>query len=215
MAAVAASLIDDTTGTLFRDLLARVLQELIEDELTARIGAAAHQRTDTRTNQRNGHRPRTVSTPAGDVEVAIPKTRTGSLFPSLLEPRRRVDRALWAVIMTAYVEGVSTRKVDDLVKALGCDAGVSRSTVSRICGELDGQVAAFRDRRLDHTTFPDVFCDASYVKAPCDGRVVSRAVIVAFGVAADGTREVLGVTVGDSEDETCWTAFLRRSSAAA
>ena len=111
--------------------------------------------------------------------------------------------------MTAYVQGVSTRKVDDFVKALGVDAGVSKSTVSRICGELDEQVGAFRDRRLDHTTFPYVFCDATYVKGRSGGRVVSRAVITAFGVAADGTREVLGVTVGDSEDETCWTAFLR------
>jgi putative transposase len=210
LTAVAASLIDDSTRTLFRELLAGALQELIEDELTARIGAAAHERTATRTNQRNGHRPRTLSTPAGDVELAIPKTRTGSFFPSLLEPRRRVDRALWAVIMTAYVEGVSTRKVDDLVKALGVDSGVSKSTVSRICAELDEQIAAFRDRRLDHTTFPYVFCDATYVKARSPhGRVISRAVIVAFGVAADGTREVLGVDVGDSEDETYWTAFLR------
>ncbi len=208
--AVAASLIDDSTRSLFRDLLAGALQELIEDELTARIGAAAHERTDTRTNQRNGHRPRTLSTPAGDVELAIPKTRTGSFFPSLLEPRRRVDRALWAVIMTAYVQGVSTRKVDDLVKALGVDSGVSKSTVSRICAQLDAQVGAFRDRRLDHTTFPYVFCDATYVKARnADDRVVSRAVICAFGVAADGAREVLGLTVGDSEDETCWTGFLR------
>ena len=209
LTAVAANLIDDSTRSLFRELLAGALQELIEEELTGRIGAAAHERTDHRTNLRNGHRPRVLSTPAGDVDLAIPKTRSGSFFPSLLQPRRRVDRALWAVIMTAYVEGVSTRKVDDLVKALGVDSGVSKSTVSRICGELDEQVNAFRNRRLDHTTFPYVFCDATYVKARCDGRVISRAVIVAFGVAADGTREVLGVEVGDSEDETCWTAFLR------
>ena len=209
LTAVAASLIDDTTRSLFRDLLAGALQELIEDELTARIGAAAHERTEARTNLRNGHRPRVLSTPAGDVELAIPKTRTGSFYPSLLEPRRRVDRALWAVIMTAYVEGVSTRKVDDLVKALGVDSGVSKSTVSRICAELDAQVGEFRGRRLDHTTFPYVFCDATYVKGRLAGRVVSRAVITAFGVAADGTREVLGVDVGDSEDETFWTAFLR------
>jgi transposase-like protein len=186
LTAVAASLIDDTTRGLFRELLANALQELIEDELTARIGAGLHERTATRSNQRNGHRPRTLSTPAGDVELAIPKTRTASFFPSLLEPRRRVDRALWAVIMTAYVEGVSTRKVDDLVRALGVDSGVSKSTVSRICAELDEQIAAFRDRRLDHTTFPYVFCDATYVKARSPhGRVISRAVIVAFGVAAD------------------------------
>ena len=116
LTAVAASLIDDPTRSVFRDLLAGALQELTEDELTAWIGAKAHERTDARTNLRNGHRARVVSTPAGDVAVAIPKTRTGSFFPSLLEPRRRVDRALWAVIITAYVHGVSTRKVDDLVK---------------------------------------------------------------------------------------------------
>jgi len=209
LTAVATSLVDDTTRTLFRDLLARGLQDLIEAELTGRIGAAPHERTDTRTTLRNGHRPRLLSTPAGDVELAIPKTRTGSFFPSLLEPRRRVDQALWAVIMTAYVTGTSTRKVDDLVRALGVDAGVSKSTVSRICADLDEQVGAFRTRRLDHTSFPYVFCDATYVKARTGGRVVSRAVIVAFGVAADGTREVLGVDLGDSEDETFWTAFLR------
>jgi len=143
------------------------------------------------------------------VQLRIPKVRTGSFFPSLLEPRRRVDRALWAVIMTAYVHGTSTRKVDDLVRALGCDSGVSKSTVSRICAEIDAEVDAFRQRRLDHTAFPYVFCDATYVKARVEGRVVSRAVVVATGVAADGTREVLGVDVGDSEDEVFWTAFLR------
>jgi putative transposase len=135
--------------------------------------------------------------------------KVGSFFPSLLEPRRRVDRALWAVIMQAYVHGTSTRKVDDLVRALGCDTGVSKSTVSRVCGEIDEEVSAFRQRRLDHTGFPYVFCDATYVKARVDGRVASRAVVVATGVAVDGNREVLGVDVGDSEDEVFWTAFLR------
>src|SRR5690606_28093930 len=177
--------------------------------LTAAIGAAPHERTETRTNQRNGGRDKTLSTPAGDVELRIPKLKVGSFFPSLLEPRRRVDKALWGVIMTAYVTGTSTRKVDDLVRALGCDSGVSKSTVSRICAEIDTEVAAFRERRLDHTGFPYVFCDATYIKARVDGRVASRAVVVATGVAADGTREVLGVDVGDSEDEVFWTAFLR------
>ena len=209
LTAVAASLVDDTTRTVFRDVLERALQDLIEAELTERIGAAPHERTDSRTTQRNGHRQRLLSTPAGDVDLAIPKTRTGSFFPSLLEPRRRIDQALWAVIMTAYVTGTSTRKVDDLVRALGCDSGISKSQVSRICVRIDDEVGAFRTRRLDHTTFPYVFCDATYVKARSGGRVVSRAVVVAFGVAADGAREVLGIDVGDSEDETFWTAFLR------
>lgn len=120
-----------------------------------------------------------------------------------------MDRALWAVIMTAYVHGTSTRKVDDLVRALGCDTGVSKSTVSRICAEIDEEVDAFRSRRLDHATFAYVFCDATYVKARVDGRVVSRAVVVATGVAVNGHREVLGCDVGDSEDEVFCTQFLR------
>lgn len=185
------------TGEGIKDLLRGVvrdaLQELIEEELTATIGAAKHERTETRTGQRNGSRDRLVSTPAGDLEVKIPKLRKGSFLPSLLEPRRRVDRALWAVIMTAYVTGTSTRKVDDLVKALGCEAGVSKSTVSRICSEIDEHVAVLRERRLDHTTFPYVFLDATYVKARVNHQVVSRAVVIATGVTAEGNREVLGV----------------------
>jgi putative transposase len=201
------------TGEGIKDLLRGVvrdaLQELIEEELTATIGAAKHERTESRTGQRNGSRDRLVSTPAGDLEVKIPKLRKGSFLPSLLEPRRRVDRALWAVIMTAYVTGTSTRKVDDLVKALGCEAGVSKSTVSRICSEIDDHVAVLRERRLDHTTFPYVFLDATYVKARVNHQVVSRAVVIATGVTAEGNREVLGVDVGDSEDELFWTGFLR------
>jgi putative transposase len=206
---VVADLIDDDTRDLFRRLLREGMQQLIEAELTATIGAAPHERTDSRTNWRNGGRDRLLSTPAGDLELRIPKLREGSFFPSLLEPRRRVDQALWAVIMEAYVHGTSTRKVDDLVRALGIETGVSKSTVSRICKQLDDQVEAFRSRPLGHTTFPYVFVDATYVKARVDGRVVSRAVVIAFGVAADGSREVLGVDVGDGEDETFWTAFLR------
>jgi putative transposase len=147
-------------------------------------------------NYRNGGRPRTLSTPAGDVELRIPKVRVGSFFPALLEPRHRVDKALWAVIMTAYITGTSTRKVDDLVKALGSDTGVSKSTVSRICVEIDEQVEVFRTRSLDHLEFSYVFVDATYVKARVDHRIVSRAVVVATGVAADGNREVLGLDVG-------------------
>jgi putative transposase len=205
-----ARLGDEGARDLFQRLLQQALQELIDAELTAAIGAGPHQRTDTRTNHRNGGRSRTLSTPAGDVELRIPKVRVGSFFPSLLEPRRRVDKALWAVIMTAYITGTSTRKVDDLVRALGCDSGVSRSTVSRICAEIDEQVAVFRGRRLDHAGFPYVFLDATYVKARVDHHIVSRAVVVATGVTADGDREVLGLEVGDSEDEVFWTAFLRR-----
>ncbi len=210
-----AELLDEFGGDrvrgLFRELMRRALQELIDAELTETIGAAPHERTETRTNYRNGSRRRMVSTPAGDVELRIPKVRVGSFFPSLLEPRRRVDRALWGVtIMTAYVTGTSTRKVDDLVKALGCDTGVSKSTVSRICRQIDVEVDAFRRRPLDHTTFPYLWLDATYVKARKDHRVVSRAVVVATAVTAEGMREVLDVAVGDSEDEVFWTQFLRR-----
>jgi putative transposase len=197
------------TKDLFRRLLERGMQDLIDAELTTAIGAEPHERTDSRVNQRNGARPRLLSTPAGDIELRIPKLRVGSFFPSLLEPRRRVDRALWAVIMTAYVTGTSTRKVDDLVRALGCESGVSRSTVSRICAGIDEEVEAFRARRLDHIAMPYVYLDATYIKARHRHRIVSRAVVVATAVTADGNREVLGVDVGDSEDEVFWTAFLR------
>ena len=186
-----------------------IYQALIEAELTAVIGAAPHERTDARTAQRNGFRPRTLTTTAGDLELRIPKLRAGSFFPSLLERRRRIDQALFAVVMEAYLHGVSTRKVDDLVRALGADSGISKSEVSRICADLDAEVATFRDRSLADQAFPYVFLDATYCKARVDRRVVSQAVVIATGVAADGHREVLGFAVGDSEDGAFWTAFLR------
>ena len=191
-----------------RTSVAWVLQELIEAELTATIGAGPHERSETRTAQRNGHRPKLITTSAGDVELHIPKLREGSFFPSLLERRRRIDRALFAVVMEAYVHGVSTRKVDDLVKALGGGSGISKSEVSRICAELDRDLEVFRTRKLE-VDFPYVFCDATYVKARIRGRVVSRAVVIATGVSSSGDREVLGIDVGDSEDGAFWTAFLR------
>jgi transposase-like protein len=186
-----------------------VLQALIDLEATREIGAGRYERTETRRTYRNGSRDRLLSTKAGDVNLKIPKLRQGSFFPSLLEPRRRIDRALWAVVMEAYVHGVSTRKVDDLVAALGIEAGISKSEVSRICAELDAVVAEFRDRPLSHVEFPYVFLDATYVKAHEGARVVSKAIVVATGVARSGDREVLGVAVGDSEDGAFWTAFLR------
>jgi putative transposase len=192
-----------------RSAATTIYQALIEAELSSVIGALPHERTDTRTAQRNGHRPKTISTVAGDLELQIPKLRAGSFFPSLLERRRRVDQSLFAVIMEAYLHGTSTRKVDDLVKALGADSGISKSEVSRICAELDVEVAAFRDRSLVEQPFRYVFLDATYCKARVDHRVVSQAVVVATGVAADGRREVLGFDVGDSEDGAFWTAFLR------
>jgi putative transposase len=186
-----------------------IYQALIEAELSSVIGAGPHERSDGRTAQRNGHRPKTISTTAGDLRLQIPKLRTGSFFPSLLERRPRVDQSLFAVIMEAYLHGTSTRKVDDLVKALGADTGISKSEVSRICAELDVEVAAFGDRSLAEQPFRYVFLDATYCKARVDHRVVSQAVVVATGVAADGRREVLGFDVGDSEDGAFWTAFLR------
>ena len=184
-------------------------QELIDAEAAAFIGAAPYERTEGRVAVRNGSRPRTLSTTAGDLELRIPKLRAGSFFPSLLERRRRVDQALFAVVMEAYVHGVSTRKVDDLVKALGADTGISKSEVSRICGNLDEDVAAFRDRPLADSVYPYVFLDATYCKARVGRRVVSQAVVVAVGVAADGRREVLGFEVGDTESQPFWTTFLR------
>ncbi len=194
---------------VMREAMAFVLQELIELEAAQTIGAARYERSDERSTHRNGSRSRLLSTKAGDVELRIPKLRAGSFFPALLEPRRRIDRALWAVIMEAYVHGVSTRKVDDLVTALGIEAGISKSEVSRICAELDTVVAAFRDRALGHTRFPYVFLDATYVKAHDGASVVSKAIVIATGVTASGDREVLGLAVGDSEDGAFWTAFLR------
>jgi putative transposase len=173
------------------------------------IGAGPHERTATRTTQRNGAREKVVSTTAGDLTVRIPKTRTGSFFPSLLQPRRRVDQALHSVICEAYVHGVSTRKVDDLVAALGIETGLSKSEVSRVCAALDADVAAWRHRSLEHTWFPYVFLDATYCKVRLNGHVVSQAVVVATGVSIDGRREVLGHAVGDSENESFWTEFLR------
>ena len=194
---------------LVRSVAERMLQELIEAEATARIGAEWNEHTDTRTALRNGHRDRTLTTQAGDLGLGIPKLRSGSFFPVLLERRRRIDQALFAVVMEAYVHGVSTRSVDDLVKALGSDTGISKSEVSRICQDLDGQLTVFRQRRLDHVRFPYVYLDATYCKARVEHQIVSRAVVIATGITEDGGREVLGVMVGDSESEASWTAFLR------
>ena len=196
---------------LIRESVRLVLQELIEAEAAEVIGARRYERTESRQTERNGHRARLLATQAGDVELKIPKLRAGSFFPSLLEPRRRIDQALYAVIAQAYVEGISTRSVDDLVAAMGIASGISRSEVSRICRRLDIQVAAFKDRPLGHVEFPYLFLDATYLKVrdPDLHQVVSKAVVVATGITTGGDREVLGLAVGDSEAETFWAEFLR------
>jgi transposase-like protein len=186
-----------------------VLQALIEAELIEAIGADRYERTETRTNQRNGHRDRLLTTKAGDVELKIPQLRKGSFFPSILEPRRRIDRALFAVVMESYVHGVSTRKVDDLVAALGAKAGISKSQVSRICAGLDTEMAAWRARRLDHVEFPYVYADATYLKGRVAGQVVSRAVVVVTGIAITGEREVQACAAGDGETEAFWADTFR------
>src|ERR671935_268099 len=186
----------------------RVLaQELMELELAEHVGAEKHERTAERTGYRNGYRERPWDTRVGSIELHVPRVRDGSFFPSLLEPRRRAEKALVAVVQEAYVQGVSTRRVDDLVQALGM-TGISKRQVSRLCQALDGEVERFRTRRLEGP-YPYVWLDATFVKVRDQGRVVSMAVVVAIGVRASGEREVLGLDVGPSEDGAFWLQFLR------
>jgi transposase-like protein len=187
----------------------RVLaQALMEAEVSAQIGAEHGERTLDRVTHRNGYRPRDWDTRAGTVELAIPRVRHGSFLPSILEPRRRAEKALTAVVAQCYVEGVSTRRVDDVARAMGID-GISKSQVSRVCGELDEVVAAWRSRPLDAGPYAFVWLDALVVKVREHGRVVNTAALVATGVNADGHREILGLEVGAAEDGAAWTAFLR------
>ena len=186
----------------------RVLsQALMEVEVSQHLGAGKHERTGERSGYRNGYRDRAWDTRVGTLELRVPRVRDGSYFPSLLEPRKRAEQALVAVVREAYVQGVSTRRVDDLVRALGLD-GISKSQVSRLCEALDAEVERFRHRPLDGQ-YPDVWLDATFVKARDGGRVVARAVVLAIGVKASGEREVLGLDVGPSEDGAFWHQFLR------
>jgi putative transposase len=206
-----ASLLDGSTaGELIPELVRRGLQQLIELEASAVLGADRHERSEERLGYRNGYRPRSLATQAGDIDLLIPKLRTGGFLPSILEPRRRVDQALYGVVMEAYIGGVSTRKVDALVAALGVQSGISKSQVSRICQEIDEQVQAFLNRPLQESGYAYVYLDATYLHGRLGKalQVCSRAVVVAMGVNADGRRELLGLKVGDSESEGFWSAFI-------
>lgn len=186
----------------------RVLaQALLELEVTEHVGAAPYERSEERRGQRNGYRERQWDTRVGSLDLRVPRVRDGSYFPSLFDPRKRAERALLAVVQEAYVQGVSTRRVDDLVQTLGLQ-GISKSQVSRICAELDAEVERFRTRRLA-SSYPYVWLDATYLKVREQGRVVSMAVVIAIGVRASGEREVLGLDVGPSEEGAFWLAFLR------
>jgi transposase-like protein len=191
-----------------RSLLRAALQDLIEAEAAAQIGAGRYERSADRSTHRNGHRAKVLATPAGEVGLAIPKLREGSFYPALLEPRRRVDQALWAVIGQAWIQGASTRRVNQLVKALGCESGISKSTVSRVCQQIDEVVSVFLARPLDETWYPYLWLDATYVNVRHDHRIVSQAVVVATACSAEGRREILGMSVGDSENTDFWTQFL-------
>jgi len=194
--------------SFLRDGVRLLAQELMDAEVTQLAGAGLHERSENRLTYRNGYREREWDTRVGTVDLQIPKLRQGAYFPSLLEPRRRHERALLAVVQEAYVHGVSTRAVDNLAEALGLK-GISKDQVSRICKELDGQVTAFRTRRLD-AEYPYLMLDATFEKVRENGRVISMAVLIATGVKATGEREVVGVDVGPAEDLEFWRAFLRQ-----
>ena len=192
---------------LLREMMAYVANRMMDLEVEGLTGAAHGERSATRTNHRNGYRERQWETRAGTVDLAIPKLRKGSYFPGFLEPRRAAEKALTAVIQEAYVQGVLTRSVDDLVKAMGM-TGISKSHVSRLCEEIDERVNAFLNRPIEGS-WPYLWIDATYVKVREAGRIISVAVIIAVAVNTDGRREVLGLEVGPSEAEPFWTKFLR------
>jgi len=192
---------------LLRDMIQYVAQRLMEFDTEGLCAAAYAERSPERTNSRNGYRERLWQTRAGAVDLKIPKLRKGSYFPGFLEPRRAGEKALAAVIQEAYIQGVSTRSVDELVKAMGM-SGISKSQVSRLCADIDERVNAFLNRPIEGD-WPYLWIDATYMKVREAGRIVSVAVIIAVGVNTDGVREVLGMAVGPSEAEPFWTSFLR------
>jgi putative transposase len=200
----------DTADVDFlREGVRTLAQALMEVEVAAQVGAERGERApERRIAQRNGYRPREWDTRVGTVELEIPKLRQGSFFPSILEPRRRAERALASVVMACYVEGVSTRRVEDVARAMGIN-GISKSQVSRICAELDEVVDAWRNRPLDAGPYPLVWIDALGMRVREGGRICSTAVLVATAVNAQGQREILGLDIGAAEDGAAWTGFLR------
>jgi len=200
--------VEEADVDFLREALRVMVDAIMDADVSSQIGAQYAERSSSRLTHRNGYRPRPWDTRVGSMELRIPKLREGSYFPSLLEPRRRSERALLAVVQQAYVEGVSTRRVDDLVKALGCE-GISKSQVSRICQELDTVVESFLSRPLDGGPYPYLWLDALTQKVREAGRIVNVSLVVATGVNGEGKREVLGLDVGTSEDGTFWLSFLR------
>jgi putative transposase len=197
----------DLEGDFLREGAQLVAQLAIELEAEELIGAGRYERSPSRKTRRNGYRERTWETRVGELPLKIPKLREGSYFPSLLEPRRRAEKALLAVVQTAYLKGVSTRKVDDLLKALGL-TGIDKSKVSRICKELDELVEGFRNRPLEGR-YPYLWLDALYLKVRQDHRIVSQAFVIAIGVRDTGERDILGFSLGASEEYAFWMDFLR------
>lgn len=204
---IASNLLQEGHGDFLRDLLGQALRQVMEAEVAAECGAAYGERSALRENARNGYRPRALETRVGTIDLMIPKLRSGTYLPSFVTPRRRWEQAFVNVVAEAYVSGVSTRKVEELVEAMGAK-GMSKSEVSRMSATLDAEVEAFRNRNFDKA-FPYVWLDAIYVKVRENGRIVSKAVLVGVGVNEEGDREILGLSVAGSEAEGSWRAFLR------